>query len=81
MPVPDIDVPVLEPTPYEPQRTLNETNKIKNGVASSIRSFTDSLLSYVPKQVKDPINKNLETLKLNVSGLFNYINKHKFEIR
>jgi len=70
-PVPDISAPVLTPIKYvaPPQ---------KEGVLSTIKSYADWLISYVPEQIKKPINKALEALKAKVAGLFGKINDHKF---
>ena len=70
-PVPDISASVITPTKYvaPPQK------EVKTGVLSTIKSFADWLISYVPKQIKKPINKSLEALKTEVARLFN---EHKF---
>ena len=73
-PVPDISAPVLTPTKYvaPPQK------EVKTDVLSTIKSYADWLISYVPEQIKKPINKALEALKAKVAGLFGKINDHKF---
>jgi len=70
-PVPDISAPVLTPTKYvtPPQK------ETKTGVLSTIKSFADWLISYVPEQIKKPINKSLEALKTEVARLYGDINK------
>jgi len=70
-PVPDISAPVLTPTKYvaPPQK------EVKTGVLSTMNSFADWLISYVPKQIKKAINEALEALKTEVARLFN---EHKF---
>jgi len=62
-PVLDISAPVLTPTKYiaPPQK------EAKTGVLSTIKSFADWLISYVPKQINKPINKSLEALKTKVA--------------
>jgi len=73
-PVPDISAPVLTPTKYvaPPQK------EVKTGVLSTIKSYADWLISYVPEQIKKPINKAVEALKAKVAGLFGKANEHKF---
>jgi len=70
-PEPDISAPVLTPIKYvaPPQKD------VKTGVLSTMKSFADWLISYVPKQIKKPINEALEALKTEVARLFN---EHKF---
>ena len=63
--------PVLQPTAYVPQKTLNKAT-------SHIKSFADWLISYVPEPIKRPINEKLEALKSKNSSLFSKMNK--FEI-
>ena len=76
-PVPDISASVITPTKYvaPPQK------EVKTGVLSTIKSFADWLISYVPKQIKKPINEALEALKAKVAQLFGKINKYKFVLR
>ena len=69
-PVPDIQVPILEPTAYKPPKTT------LSKVTSHIKSFADWLLSYVPEPIKRPINEKLEALKSTVSKLFGKIKPH-----
>ena len=45
---------------------------------SSIKSFADWLISFVPEQIKKPANEALEALKATVAQLFN---KYKFVLR
>jgi len=70
-PVPDISAPVLTPTKYvaPPQK------EVKTDVLSTIKSFADWLISYVPEEIKKPINKSLEALKTEVARLYGEINK------
>jgi len=69
-PVPNIQVPILEPTAYQPPKTT------LSKVTSHIKSFADWLLSYVPEPIKRPINEKLEALKSTVSKLFGKIKPH-----
>jgi len=73
-PVPDISAPVLTPTKY----VAPAQKEAKTGVLSSIKSFADWLISYVPEQIKKRINEALEALKTEVAHLFN---KYKFVLR
>jgi len=76
-PVPDILAPVLTPTKYvaPPQK------EVKTGVLSSMKSFADWLISYVPEEIRKPINKALEALKAKVAGLYGKINEHQFVLK
>ena len=71
-PVPNIKVPTLQPTAYEPLKILNK-------VTSHMKSFADWLISYVPESIKKPVNEKLEALKSTVSNLFGKT-KPNFEI-
>ena len=59
-PQPDIKVPALQPTAYEPLKTFNK-------VISHIKSFTNWLGSFVPESIKRPINEKIGTLWSKIS--------------
>ena len=76
-PVPDIRVPILTPRKY----VSPAIPELKTKVRSNINSFADWLISYVPPEVKKPVNERLETLKSEIGNLFGIINTRKFKIR
>ena len=62
-PVPEIQIPTLQPTAYNPLKNLSK-------VTSHMKSFADWLISYVPEPIKRPINEKLEALKSTISNFF-----------
>jgi len=75
-PVPDISAPVLTPTKYVPP----SQEEIKTGDLSTIKSYADWLINYVPEQMK-PINKVFEAAKAIVTGLFRRKYNDKYEYK
>jgi len=76
-PVPDISAPVLTPTKY----VAPSQEEVKTGVLSTIKSYADWLISYLPEQIKKPINKAVEALKAKVAGLFRRKYNDKYEYK
>ena len=52
-PVPVIQTPTLNPTPYIPPSVLK---RIKTGVMTSIKIFADGVISLIPESIKKPVN-------------------------
>jgi len=73
-PVPEISAPVLTPTKY----IAPSQKEVETGVMSTIKSYADWLISYVPERIKKPISKAMEALKAKVAGLFGKVKEHKY---
>jgi hypothetical protein len=88
-PVPVIQTPVLNPTPYIPPQKVHYEHlldepisdiktpvikPIKTGVMATIKSYADWLVSFVPEKIKKPVNDKLEALKSKVVSIFNRTN-------
>lgn len=74
-PVPELDVPVLVPTKYIPKP------QPQTGIMSTIKSFANWLVSFVPERIKNLVNEKLEALKSKVNSIFNRIKANKYEIK
>ena len=83
-PVPQLDAPVLKPTPYTrpgPQRLSVLANKAASLVNERLSRFADWILSYVPETVKKVANERVEKLKARVKELLFVVREYKVYLR
>ena len=73
-PVPNISVPILQPTKPE---VFTHVGAIENNLKSKVSTFADWLLTYVLEPIKKKVNTMVEPLKSQVNSIFNKFYKNK----
>src|ERR1043165_1387630 len=77
-PVPDIGVPILQPTAFVPTST---GRKIADKAKSAINKFANWIVTYVPEKVKRIVNEKLEAVLTLVNNEYSKPSQKKYEIR
>ena len=66
-PVPNISVPILQPTKPE---VFTQIGEIENNLKPKVSTVADWFLSNMPEPIKKKVNTRVETLKLQVNSIF-----------
>ena len=71
-PVPEINIPILEPSQPKSQPTSlkNLASKVAKPINKEINKFADWILSYIPEPIKKTVNKRVDGLKKKVNRIF-----------
>ena len=84
-PVPNIKVPVLQPTAASKPKLFSRVKQnfsvLGNKIKAETNTFADWLIGYVPEPIKKEVNKKVEVLKSHVNSIFDKVYKNKPNIR
>ena len=73
-PIPEINIPILEPSkpanPSKVSQLKNLASKAAKPVKREINKFADWIISQVPEPIKKTINERVNSLKEKVNGIF-----------
>ena len=77
-PIPLIDVPILKPIAYQENKISSLKSLAKSATQSvnqKLNEFANWILSYIPEEIKKPVDNKLKSFKERVNEIFNNIDK------
>ena len=73
-PIPEIDIPILEPSKHANTSKVSQLKNLASNAAKPVKreinKFADWIISKVPEPIKKTVNERVDSLKERVNGIF-----------